>query len=778
MQEEIKAFILEGIELLDQFESDLVSLESTTPDPAIVARIFRAAHTIKGTAGMLGFGIIDAVAHAGETYLAAVREGRARVDQTATNALLAMSDRLRAELVSVESTGAESGAEYQELLRTLEGIMSEGEAAQASPPPQTSTRKKSSARKRRDGSAATGTPPPPPTPTPSTVVTPAPGGSVRAVPSGATDSDADKRSEEPMKAVDIPGGAGPSSAPEPSSAAESAASSVHVSVEVLDNLINLVGELVLVRNRMLSMPEADKAAVGGPAVQQLDAIASFLQEEVMKTRMQPIGSMWARMPRMVRDVAVACGKNVELHMEGAETELDRTVLEAIHAPLTHLVRNAVDHGIESPRERGAAGKSPAGQLALRAYHRSGQVVISVSDDGKGIDVERLRRAATEKGFLTVAQAGGRSDREIMDLIFVSGVSTAQTVTKVSGRGVGMDVARANMARLGGSVDVTSELGKGTTVELRIPLTLTIVPALIVSIGAQRFAIPQTNVAELLHPGNEEGDSVCTERIGSSAVLRHRGSLIPVVDMNELLGLPAVCDGEDDGSDMVVLHAHDQRFAAIVDRVLDSQEIVVKPLDERIGSLGLFSGATILGDGTACLIIDTIGLAKKTGVTAEARAMSAAETRERQPEARTSANPVLLLGGADDGRLVMPLENVVHLSRIDASRVEYAAGRKVLQYQDGILPLVSIAELLPERRVTPRHESAPRGEGDDEQVCVVICSDGTHTGGLLVERIIDVVNAPAVALHAASRPGVKGTLILDGRVCEMLDVRRILEATAE
>ena len=399
---------------------------------------------------------------------------------------------------------------------------------------------------------------------------------------------------------------------EDSRSMNAAAETIRVDVHLLDRLMNLVGELVLTRNQItqFSARQSDPNLVS-PA-QQLNLLTSELQEEVMKTRMQPISNVFDKFPRVVRDVATSRGKQVLIEMEGKETELDRSLLEAIKDPLTHIVRNSVDHGIEMPEQRVARGKRPEGHLKLRACHEGGQVLVEISDDGAGIDTARVKRKAIERGMITAQQAARMSEGELLNLVFLPGFSTAEKVTNLSGRGVGMDVVKTNIDRVNGTVDLQSYPGKGTTIKIKIPLTLAIVRAVIIQSNGNRFAIPQVNIQELVRL---DADRVRTEieSVHGVPVYRMRGRLLPLVYLSEELKLAkqaANQAGQDEATNIVVLQANDHPFGLVVNEINDSEEIVVKPLSKQLRGLKTFAGATIMGDGKVALILDVVGLAQK------------------------------------------------------------------------------------------------------------------------------------------------------------------------
>ena len=468
-------------------------------------------------------------------------------------------------------------------------------------------------------------------------------------------------------------------------------STLRVDVGLLDRLMNLVGELVLTRNQVLQYNAAQDDVVLHGIAHRLNLITAELQERVMKTRMQPVSRIFNLFPRVVRDLATALNKQITLEIEGAETELDRTLVEAIKDPLTHIVRNSCDHGIEAPEERLRQGKPSGGRLALRAFHEGGQVNIEIADDGAGIDPQRIRAKVVERGILSAEQVARLSDREAVNLVFLPGFSTAQAVTKVSGRGVGMDVVRTHIEGIGGTVELQSRPGQGTTLLIRIPLTLAIVPGLLVNAGGERFVIPQLSLHELIRL---EGDAArnAIEFVHATPVFRRRNALLPLADLCRILKLPGQRNPEE--LNIVVVQVDGRRFGLIVDAINDTEEIVVKPLWHELKSLNCYAGATIMGDGGIALILDVAGIGLRSGVIVRSGQTAAvAEANEPDCNSVDSRQSLLLLRAGGIKRLAMPLGKVARLETIPAAQVEFAAGRSVVQYRNRILPLVSVAQML-------------------------------------------------------------------------------------
>ena len=541
---------------------------------------------------------------------------------------------------------------------------------------------------------------------------------------------------------------------------------IRVGVGLLDKLMDLVGELVLTRNQILQFNTEREDAALNTTSQRLNLITTELQEGVMKTRMQPIGMVWNKLPRVVRDMAVALGKQIELEMDGADTELDRTIIEAIKDPLVHLVRNSCDHGIEPPEVRVRAGKSPQGRLSLRAYHEGGQVNIEIGDDGAGIDVARVKQKAVEKGLLRTEQAEKLSDREALNLIFLPGFSTAQTVTNVSGRGVGMDVVKSNIEKIGGIVDIFSRPGEGSTVKLKIPLTLAIIPGLVIMSGGERFVIPQVSLLELIRLEGDSSDKHI-EQVHGTPVYRRRGSLLPIAYLNQVLGLKSAERAE--AVNIVVLQAEDRQFGLVVDGINDTQEIVVKPLGKQLKGLTVYAGATIMGDGRVALILDVLGIGQRSGVLAESREQARAAA-EQKTQSDIEQQRLLLFRAGSFERLAVPLSLVARLEEFPRSSIESAGGSQVVQYRNRILPLVSLRALL--------EPGAPDQEQTLDPLQVVVFNDGDRSVGVVVDQILDVAEEAVVVRQKSSRKGLLGSAVIGKRVTDFLDLNEVIHTAAE
>ena len=484
----------------------------------------------------------------------------------------------------------------------------------------------------------------------------------------------------------------------------------------------------------------------------------------MKTRMQPIENIWNKFPRTVRDLALHYGKDVRLEMEGQNTELDRTIIEAIRDPLTHLVRNAIDHGLELPDARGRAGKDAAGVLRLRAFHEGGQVNIEVSDDGAGLNRERIRQKALERGLLSPQQAASTADRDLFRLIFLPGFSTAEKVTNVSGRGVGMDVVRTGVEKIGGTVDVQSVGGKGTTIRIKIPLTLAIIPALMITCGGERFAIPQASLRELVRL--EAGAGI--EMVQSAPVYRLRGRLLPLVYLKAELRIDggAAAKRAEGALNIAVLQADGREFGLVVDDIIDTEEIVVKPLGKQLKGINAYSGATILGDGRVALILDVPGLAQRARVISESREHASKEAASgRDSHAGRDALLVVECGGRS--RMAIPLSQVSRLEEFPVTSVEPAGTQEVIQYRGRIMPLVRLSRVV---------SGCEPGPGREQGVLQVVVSGETDRSvGLVVDKILDIVEEYPPVENPSQRYGVLGSAVIQKRVTEMLDVPALVSS---
>ena len=745
MAEIINEFLVESNEGLDRFDRDLLALEKDAASRELLDSIFRAVHTIKGTGGVLGFDKLVSVAHVGESVLSRMRDGALVLSPDIATALLAMADSLRSMLENIAAIGNEGGDDRSAVIAALTAILGSPTIA----PP-------------RASAAASGKTSPPPKL--GEILVDANACSPQDVQT-AIDSqrEGDRRLIGEIL-VDERGADSKAVAEGLKTQGEYrdlSSNSIRVDVALLDKVMNLVGELVLARNQVLQFTERQEDTTFLGAAQRLNLITTELQEGVMKTRMQPIGNVWKKLPRIVRDLCVGCGKQAEVVMEGAETELDKTIIEAIKDPLTHIVRNAIDHGIERPEVRAAAGKPPQGRLQLRAYHEGGQVNIEVSDDGAGIDTAKLKASAIAKGMISSEQGARMGERELLNLVFAPGLSTAKQVSNVSGRGVGMDVVKTNIEKIGGTVDLQSAVGKGTLLKIKIPLTLAIIPALIVTSGGERFAIPQVSLIELVRCSGEAGSGI--EQVQGASVYRLRGNLLPLVYLNRELKLLSM-QGSD-SVNLVVLQAGERQFGLVVDEINDTEEIVVKPLGKQLKAIACFAGATIMGDGAVALILDVLGLAQVANVTTE---VHEPEDREKTVAAgvdRPDRQSWLLFRSGAEARLALPLSAVARLEEFTAATVERSGENEVVQYRQQIMPLVRMSRLLQQ----PFHECDP--------LQVVVFNESGRSLGLVVDRIEDITEQ-AVEVRKDQRGAfLLGSAVIQKKVTGIVDLHQVVEHAA-
>ena len=540
---------------------------------------------------------------------------------------------------------------------------------------------------------------------------------------------------------------------------------VRVDVHLLDKLMNLAGELVLSRNRLTQIANQLNNPDLLTANQRMSLAVTEIQEQIMKTRMQPIGNVFNKFPRIVRDLAKGAGKQVQLRIEGAETELDRSIIESIKDPLTHMVRNSIDHGIEPPEIRVQKEKPAAGTLTMRAYHEGGQVIIEIQDDGAGIDPEKIKAKAVEKGIITEEQARIMSDREALMLIFQPGFSTAEKVTNISGRGVGMDVVKSNIEKLGGTVELQSVVGQGTTVRIKIPLTLAIIPALIIGCGDQRYAIPQVNLEELVHL-SREARAKDVQVIGSSEFYRLRGEILPLVRLRRILGLPDQAEeaGEEEGMNIVVLNSGDRQFGLVVDSISDSEEIVVKPLGSHLKHIPFYAGTTLMGDGRVALILDVVGLSSYLKLKGEETLQQKAVAAERVAAAEEERQFLLLFTVGQDEYFALPLALVNRLDKIAASELEMVGGREVVQYRGHSMPVIRLENFLP---ISPVPEM-------DYYHLIVFHMNGKDIA-FLVSQIDDSLDiAVEVEEHTFRQEGLLGSAIIKERTTLFIDVYQLIQ----
>ncbi len=710
MDDLLADFLTETNESLAELDVALVTLERTPNDEATLGFIFRLVHTIKGTCGFLGLPRLERVAHAGENILGKIRDKALTVSPDIISQVLAALDRIKMIVAHLAATGSEPAGDDSVLIATLNATAAGQTAAPAASP----------------------------------------------------EAAAPEEIEEPETPVPEPVAAAPEPAI-PQTAPAAAAQTIRVTVDVLEDLMTLVSELVLTRNQLLQLARTQENGHFSVPLQRLSHITSDLQEGVMKTRMQPIGNAWNKLPRLVRDLSREMNKKIELTMLGAETELDRQVLELIKDPLTHMVRNSGDHGLETPAERKAAGKAETGRITLNAFHEGGHIIIEISDDGRGLAVDRIKAKALSNGLATEAELAGMSDDQIARFIFRAGLSTAAKVTAVSGRGVGMDVVKTNIEKIGGTIDLKNRPGHGTTFTIKIPLTLAIVSALIVEAGRERFAIPQLSVVELVRARREaDGSSESViERINGTPVLRLRNRLLPLVGLSDLLAL-GVPPADDDGAYIVVAQVGASMLGIIVDRVFDTEEIVVKPVAPILRHVTMFSGNTILGDGSVIMILDSNGIARATGIGAAGDTKPVVLPSTETATSRAMTTMLLFLANGDQ-KMAVPLGLVARLEDIPREKIELSCGEPVTQYRGRLMPLVPISGM---------HDP------DKALQSVLVFADRDRAMGLMVDQIIDVVDERLQIELGGARPGMLGTAVIRGNATDVIDTGYWLTRAAQ
>ncbi len=729
MDDLLSEFLTETTENLSVLDLELVKLEQNPDDPALLGNIFRLVHTIKGTCGFLGLPRLESVAHAAENVLGKIRDGELGVSAQAISLILESLDRVKTIMAALEATETEPAGDDADLIGRLNDLAAGRAAAPASAAPPAAAAPSEAAA--------------------------APAADIAAAAPAAESIESELPNEESEEAP--AGAARPSEAgKEPSVAGQT----IRVNVDLLENLMTMVSELVLTRNQLMQILRSQKDSEFTAPLQRLSHVTTELQEGVMKTRMQPIGNAWAKLPRLVRDLALELGKKLDLRMLGAETELDRQVLEMIKDPLTHMVRNSADHGIETPAERLKAGKPEQGTITLNAYHEGGHIVIEISDDGRGLALDKIRKKALSAGLATEAELAAMTDQQIQQFIFRAGFSTASQVTSVSGRGVGMDVVRTNIEKIGGTIELKSVAGKGSSFIIKIPLTLAIVSALIVECAGERFAIPQISVVELVRAAENSENRI--ERLHDTPVLRLRNRLLPLVSLQDLLRLGAPREASSE-TFIVVAQVGTYSFGIIVDRVFDTEEIVVKPVAPILRDITMFSGNTILGDGSVIMILDPNGIAAASGekTVEEGGVREQVAARAEKGGEKTS---LLLFRAGGEGPKAVPLALVARLEEVELQKIEESNGKPVVQYRGKLMPLVTI---------DPGYRLGKEGRQP-----VLVFADGERNMGLVVDEILDIVEEQLTVELAAERQGYIGSAIVAGKATDVIDAGYFLTLAFE
>lgn len=749
MDDLLQEFLTETAENLEVIDTELVRFEADPSDQATLNNIFRLVHTIKGTCGFLGLPRLEAVAHAGETLLGKFRDRVLPVTPDSVTLVLKAIDRIKEILIGLETMGTEPQGDDSAIIDAMHAV-AEGKAA-PSPPLEVEEVKVGPNGERWDPDmqrflrpgevsladleaafrGADGPVEPAPTAAAVSVAAPPP---AKAAPA---------KNVDPIEAGDDDAG--------PRSEAASA-QTIRVSVDVLEQLMTMVSELVLTRNQLMQMVRGLNDSEFKVPLQRLSNITAELQDRVMKTRMQPVGTAWRKLPRIVRDICRETGKKIELRLDGEATELDRQVLELIKDPLTHMIRNSADHGIENTERRLAKGKSETGVIRLSAHHEGGHIIMEVADDGAGLNTARIRDKAIEKGIVSAADAAMMSEAQIHRFIFAPGFSTAAAVTNLSGRGVGMDVVKTNIELIGGSIELSSIEGQGTTFKIKLPLTLAIVSALILGAAGQRFAAPQTAVLELVRVG--AGAEHVIEQLNATPVLRLRERLLPLVDLVNVLNLTPLESQGERPRYVVVMQVGAARFGVIVDDVHDTEEIVVKPLASLLRGGAMLSGATILGDGSVVVILDPNALAGAVGSQHDKLDEDDEHVGLAGATSDTGQSLILFRAGSETLKAV-PLKLVTRLEEVETSQIERADGRALFQYRGALTPIVHAAG-----------DFAFKSEGKQP---ILIFTRNERAFGIAVDEIVDIVHEKLALDLATDRPGVVGAAIVRGRATELVDI---------
>ncbi|MFN6497843.1 MAG: chemotaxis protein CheA [Nostoc sp. DedQUE01] len=707
--DDIEAFLVESYENLNQIERDIIELEKASVNGEALVRIYRSLHTLKGNCGFLPFRHLESLAHAGENLLSCLRDRRLAITPDIISTLLQTVDTIRQILSEIETTKHEGDRDYSPLIATLTQLQGIQQTPEVSPSPV----------------------------------------NTQVLPQTYT---ANAESVHLNDEAEL------------STITASESSHIRVNVNLLDRVMNLVGELALTRNQILKFSNQFQDTSFTATCQQLSVLTAQLQEGVMKTRLQAISIIWQKFLRFTRDLAIASGKQVQMEMEGGDTELDKNIIETIKDPLTHLVRNCIDHGIELPDERIACGKPACGRLFLRGFHENGKVNIEIGDDGRGLNPKQLKERAKQLGLVSAVQANSMSELEAINLIFLPSFSTAQQVTNLSGRGMGMDIVKSNIEKINGTIEIHSQQGQGTTFKIKIPLTLAIIPALVVRSGGNRYAIGQESLQELVRLETQALNKI--EMFYDVPVYPLRGHLVPLVDLNQVLQLPNSATNSQTLS-IVIIQVDNYQFGLVVDTIEDIQDIVVKPLGKQLKALSVFSGATILGDGSVALIIDVVGLANYSGVIANKQLLG--ENAGNSQEQHSDRQSILLFEGPQGARMGIPLANALRIEEILASAIEKVGNQDVLQSYGQILPIIDLHQIFLH---SDRHLCEHQTLAETLQI-VIVSGNSEVSVGLVVDRILDIVEEPLIIKGVPSRPGVLLCAVIQGQITEILDIETVI-----
>lgn len=770
----LQEFIDEAKTHLEVIESGIIELETAQSDMELINQIFRAVHSIKGTAGFFELKNIVELAHHIENHFGDLRNNKVTLDEHSIDVLLKSFDTLK-DLV--ENVHASEDADIRQLVQKLQTLFKDENTTEAVTKSDEPVVAESETLIRSDESVAL-----PVTPSEEVSVTDEkPVDTVvhrsEVLQNMTQDSkieketmnDAqDKANKEEKEIQDKMTGAKKSSAEE----------SIRVNVSLLNNILNLASELVLGRNQLMRVTEKHRKDVPNieGVLQNIDHITTELQEKVMQTRMQPLGTIFNKFPRVVRDLSKKLQKDVELVMEGSEVELDKSIIESLADPLTHLLRNALDHGIEDIKTRKESGKDLKGKVGLNAYHEGGYVIIDVTDDGAGVSVAKIKKKVLEHRLATTNELENMADNEIIKFLFHAGLSTAEKITDVSGRGVGMDVVKNNIEKLGGNIEIITSLGKGTTFRLMLPLTLAIISAIIVQVRDEKFALPQINLQEIVRI-KQQDSARKIEYINQSEVLRLRGKLLPIVRMSHLLKLERDKNNSLNYKDIIssslmhqepvtrvlVIKIGSRRFGIAVDEIHGSEEILVKPLPSYIKNIKTYSGVTILGDGRVAMILDPDGIMNKANLNNFEDQHSETNLRNELREFEKQNMLIFKCSGVE--QLAIDIAMVKRIEEINTEDIEVISGKEFMKYLDQSIPLYRPENVLPNFSKKEIHGKA----------YVIIPRMTENPMGILISKVIDTSNMHVEFVNADKPPeGLLGSILVGKKIVSVLNMFYLFE----
>ena len=767
MDELLRDFVTETVEGLQQLDELILSLEANPENMGSIRDAFRILHTIKGTCGFIGLVRMQSVAHKAENILSEMREGNLTATPAIISNIFSALDTIRVICDGIEETGSEPENDDSELLKILDACLIKVETSTEDAPIEIEAVAPEAVVAPGDESPAEREP---------TLeeldaifaqtecldLMEAPHGS-----SQASEPAIEEHKEEPKKAhkelaEESHGAADEAPAPirQPRAAAPvdegasakkevaGANQSIRIGLDIVDDLMNLVGELVLTRNQLLQQdaesPQGNNFR--NNVLSRLSMLTTELQQVVMKTRMQPVSNAWAKLPRLVRDTASELKKNIQLKQFGAETELDRQVIEFIKDPLVHMIRNSCDHGIETPEERKKAGKSEMGTISLKSFHQGGHVIIEITDDGKGIDPDQVKRKAIEKNVISEAEARDMSEDQLLQLIFEPGFSTAQAVTEISGRGVGMDIVLSNIENLSGAIKLSSQKGAGSTFTIKIPLTLSIISVLLVGCDDFVFALPQLSIIEILNVKGSRSQNI--EHIEDKLFLRWRSKILPLIDLGDIMNMKSGRK-EKHGEYIIVVQVLNNYFGLMVDKVYDSQEIVVKPLAKILKNIPLFSGSTILGNGEVVLIMDL----NYFSVTNDKSKGLSFDITQDDIDGDKNKQTIILIFKSQNKLKAVPLALVSRIDEIHTSEVQDVQGQSIFLYREQLIPIMDYVD-DPNRT--------------EEAFPILMFSDRGYKIALVIDEVVDIIEASTEIQLDSNTEDDLGTAIIQGVPMTVID----------